>query len=401
MRATSGDPGRAAGTAVLACQSDDRLVALCRDGHEAAFEAIVRRYRRPLLAYARRLLGDGRAEDAVQQAFLNAYRAIGSTEDELELRPWLYRITHNATLDALRPGRLETVALSDERDGVERPDEVFERRQRMRDVVAAVQELPRGQRDALVLRELEGRGHDEIALQLGVTGGAVRQLIHRARSSVRAGVSAVMPWWLVESVARGSVGEALAGRLPELVAAGAATTTVAKAGVAIVVVGGMAGGGVTVARPEAEARADRGTPPAAVHAPASAAPASPADAVRPANITRTPEAPARPERAPRRADARRGDARRAAVTGAAARPHLRPPAAQRPQVTAHGVLTRQARDRDDGPPDAIEPEDVDEGETPEPAEPAEPPEPAEPVEVELPEPTVSDDGDAAEADIDD
>ena len=415
VRARSGDPGRAAGAAVLACQSDERLVALCRAGHDAAFEAIVRRYRRPLLAYARRLLDDGRAEDAVQQAFLNAYRAIGSSECELELRPWLYRVAHNATLDVLRRGGLDTVALDDEQDGVERPDEVFERRQRVRDLVAVVQELPERQRDALMLRELEGRGHDEIALQLGVTAGAVRQLIHRARTSVRAGVSAVMPLGLLEPLARGSAGEALAGRLPELVAAGATTTMVAKAGVAIIVVGGMAGGGAAVTRPDAEARAARVAPPAAAHAPAStrspsaaaahapaltSPPSSPADTVRRAKSTRTAEGTTRVRRErqePGRGRARRSDEPRGAGIGAAAQPQISP-AATRPTGTARGVPPREARDRDDDTPEEIEPGDLEDLED---QEEVEEPEPVEPVEIEAPEPAEEDDDDLVEDEIDD
>jgi len=90
-------------TVLLRTQSDARLVELARGGHDRAFEAIVERYRRPLHAYCRRFLPEARAEDAVQQAFLNAWNAVRTGSEVRELRPWLYRITHNAALNAAEP----------------------------------------------------------------------------------------------------------------------------------------------------------------------------------------------------------------------------------------------------------------------------------------------------------
>src|SRR5213076_3025603 len=72
------EPARLASTALLRGQSDARLVDLTRAGNEQAFEAIVHRYRRPLLRHCGRILPPGRAEDAVQQTFLSAYSAISS-----------------------------------------------------------------------------------------------------------------------------------------------------------------------------------------------------------------------------------------------------------------------------------------------------------------------------------
>ena len=91
---------------LLASQSDQRLVALAGEGHERAFEALVQRYRRPLLRYCRRLrLGDARAEDVLQQAFLQAWLAFARGTDVRDVRPWLYRIVHNAAVNAMRGRR--------------------------------------------------------------------------------------------------------------------------------------------------------------------------------------------------------------------------------------------------------------------------------------------------------
>src|SRR3954453_14488701 len=70
---------------LLRTQSDDRLVALARVGHERAFEAIVERYRRPLLRAARRVLPEARAEDALQQALIAAWTALQRGDDGRDL----------------------------------------------------------------------------------------------------------------------------------------------------------------------------------------------------------------------------------------------------------------------------------------------------------------------------
>jgi DNA-directed RNA polymerase specialized sigma24 family protein len=81
--------------AFLRTQSDERLVALVRAGHDEAFDAIVRRYRRPLLRHGRRMLDHGQAEDVVQQALLSAWTGLRRGDDVRALRPCLHTIVHN------------------------------------------------------------------------------------------------------------------------------------------------------------------------------------------------------------------------------------------------------------------------------------------------------------------
>ena len=88
--------------ALLRGQTDDRLVELAAAGHDRAFEAIVERYRRPLLRYLRRLLSDTLAEDVVQATFINAWSSLRTGTEVRELRPWLYRIAHNAAINSLK-----------------------------------------------------------------------------------------------------------------------------------------------------------------------------------------------------------------------------------------------------------------------------------------------------------
>src|SRR4051794_21352380 len=236
------EPARHAGTALLRSQTDSRLVDLTRDGNERAFEAIVQRYSRPLLRYCSRLLPPARAEDAVQQAFLSAHRAIHAGDAELNLRPWLYRIAHNASLNLLRQNGFDHEAMSEEIDGVETPPQAFERGERLRTVVAAVQDLPERQRSAIVLQAVEGRSYDEIAAELGVSDGAVRQLLNRARNTLREAAAALTPTGLLTRVASSGGEATVAERLAQTLAGAGGSALLAKAGATLVVAGAGAGG---------------------------------------------------------------------------------------------------------------------------------------------------------------
>ena len=169
--------------ALLRTQSDDRLVALAAGGHERAFEAIVERYRRPLLRHARRYLPEARAEDALQQALLSAWTALRRGDEVRELRPWLHRIVHNTALNALRASGYDYDELRETLEGSGGPAELAERRAVVRGTLAGLAALPERQRDALLQIAVEGRSQDEVAAELGLTQNAVRQLVHRARTS--------------------------------------------------------------------------------------------------------------------------------------------------------------------------------------------------------------------------
>ena len=236
-------PARLARRPVLSTQSDERLVDLVRAGSEPAFEAIVERYRRALMRHVSRLLPPERAEDVVQQAFVKAYEAMRRDAAELNLKPWLYRIAHNGALNALRDRALGHAQLDERIDGVERPEQVLERSLGLRQLVVAVQALPERQRDAILLRELEGRSYGEIATALGVTDGAVRQLLNRARNSLRSAAAAVVPLPLVTRLAAGESAEPVTARVGELVGVGGGALAMKLCATALVtgaVVGGAA-----------------------------------------------------------------------------------------------------------------------------------------------------------------
>jgi RNA polymerase sigma factor (sigma-70 family) len=180
-------------TVLLRTQSDERLVALVRTGHERAFDAIVERYRKPLLRACRRILPEARAEDALQQALVAAWKGLERGDDVHELRPWLYRIARNTALNQLRMAGYDLEELVETLSATHDPEEEVLRRAVVRQTLAAVAALPERQREALLRTAVEGRGQDEVARDLGLSDTAVRALVHRARMRVRAAATALVP----------------------------------------------------------------------------------------------------------------------------------------------------------------------------------------------------------------
>ena len=236
--------------AVLRTQSDDRLVALVRDGTEAAFEEIVRRYRAPLVAFAA-AYGPPDPEDVVQESLTRSWEALRESNTEMNLKPWLYTIVRNRALNARRDAR-PTQQLPDGLDGVRQPPDVVLERDELERALAAVSALPEAQRQALVRSALEGHTHEQIATAIGATPGSVRQLIYRARIAVRHGVGAVIPLPLVAAIAQAGSG---AGAGAVAGAGGAATggaiggASFAGKALAVAAIGAVAAGsGVAIER---------------------------------------------------------------------------------------------------------------------------------------------------------
>lgn len=225
---------------LLRTQSDERLVAMTADGHDRAFEAIVDRYRRPLLRYARRMLHEeARAEDVVQAGLVSAWAALREGVEVRDLKPWLYRIVHNGALNAMkRPTAEPLIEASDLRPG---PDTVIERREDVRRAFDGINALPERQRAALLAVAFEGRSHAEVGEELGLQDGAVRQLVSRARTSLRTAATALTPYPLVLWVAHagGPQTDEMGARIGELVA-GAGIAAGAGAGAGTVLGGGAA-----------------------------------------------------------------------------------------------------------------------------------------------------------------
>jgi RNA polymerase sigma factor (sigma-70 family) len=251
----------------LRMQSDRRLVSLVRDGYEAAFEEIVRRYGKPLVRYAAAIVTSNRAEDVTQDAFSKALLALRDTDKEIQLRPWLYRIVRNTALNDLRDQPPPAAPLHENLDGVETPLDAAERREEIDELVRRLRALPDAQRAAIVMRELEGLSHEEIAAALGMTGGGARQAIHRARRTIRDGAGMLVPipllhFLLAPSAAGAAAGAGIGGAAAGGAAAGGGGGAALKAGVATVLVAGSVGTGVAIKESSVDngsSRASEGT----------------------------------------------------------------------------------------------------------------------------------------------
>jgi len=230
----------------LRTQPDRRLVTLVREGYENAFEEIVRRYGKPLTRYAAAIVGS-RAEDVTQDSFSKALLALRRDGAEIELRPWLFRIVRNTALNDLRDSPPSAEALAEVIAGGAGPAEELERREELADLMRRLQSLPEAQRAAIVMRELEGLSHEEIAGALGLSDGGARQAIYRARRSLR-DAAGLLPLPLLKAMLAGAAGspavEAAAGAAGVGGAAGAGVAL--KAAAATVLVAGAVGTGVAI-----------------------------------------------------------------------------------------------------------------------------------------------------------
>jgi RNA polymerase sigma factor (sigma-70 family) len=198
---------RAPRAELLAPLTDEELAELIAQGHEQAFEALVARHRRVLVNHCSQLVGRADAEEAVQEALLRAYLSLSRGQSVQRVGAWLRTIAHNTALNLLRSRGARPMA------GEHEPPDVatdpFERREHLRLVLEALGSLPKRQREALVMRELEGRSYAEIESRLRTSNGAVRQLLNRARARIRTRLSTLAGFepafrWIVGSGSPGS-----------------------------------------------------------------------------------------------------------------------------------------------------------------------------------------------------
>jgi RNA polymerase sigma-70 factor (ECF subfamily) len=181
-----------------AADPDADLVAALQRGEEAAFEALVRTHSGRLLAVARRFLGNNEdAQDAVQDSFIRAFRAIHTFEARAQLHTWLHRILVNTALMKLRERRRRpTESIEDllpvyQADGHQSvasrdwSDAVLERKETAALVREAIAMLPDLHREVLVLRDIEDRDTAETAQILGTSANVVKVRLHRARQALR------------------------------------------------------------------------------------------------------------------------------------------------------------------------------------------------------------------------
>ncbi|WP_433556297.1 RNA polymerase sigma factor [Pseudonocardia xinjiangensis] len=194
MAGTRGGAVTRGGPAPRTAELDEpTLVVRAQEGDVRSFEILARRHQAALYRLAVRVLGDpGEAEDALQEALLDAWRRIGRFRGDSAFSTWMYRVVTNRCMSVLRTRRPVPVDRLDESaaasDSPERSVEVDAG-------MAALGEALRGLRDELrvcwVLRELEGLGYTDIAHITGASEDAVRGRIHRARVQL---AEVMRPW---------------------------------------------------------------------------------------------------------------------------------------------------------------------------------------------------------------
>jgi RNA polymerase sigma factor (sigma-70 family) len=213
---------------LLRTQTDERLTALAGTGNQQAFSAIYERYRRELGSHASRIVRPDRTDDVVQHAMLAAWSALLAGTEISDLRAWLHRVTHNAALDTINRRGYYDSDIPDSSIAPSRTEELAEERLSATSALAALAALPETQRRALTLTAIEGRSGRDAALEMGISENAMRQLVYRARSSMRSVVTAVTPLplidWLVTAAGASSTPAAIS-----LGVAGGGGATIVKA----------------------------------------------------------------------------------------------------------------------------------------------------------------------------
>jgi RNA polymerase sigma-70 factor (ECF subfamily) len=186
----------------LRSASDQDVVALARDGREAAYRELVRRYERPVFSLIYRMVRDREtSEDLAQETFIKVLNAIGTYRPEFKFSSWVFKIANNTAIDHLRRKELDTLSLEGSPhattaegveatalqvgSGDESPLETVEAIELGGEIERAIAQLRPEYRNCILLRHVEGRAYEEIAEMLDLPLGTVKTYIHRARHELR------------------------------------------------------------------------------------------------------------------------------------------------------------------------------------------------------------------------
>ena len=190
----------------LATMSDQDVVLEARDGRQAAYRELVRRYERPIFSLIYRMVRNReQAEDLSQETFVKALNAIESYRPEYKFSSWIFKIANNVSIDHLRRRELDTLSLDGSPhaltpeaiqasalqlgDHQETALEELEAKELGGEIERAIATLRPEYRSCILLRHVEGRPYEEIATMLDLPLGTVKTYIHRARSELRQALS--------------------------------------------------------------------------------------------------------------------------------------------------------------------------------------------------------------------
>jgi RNA polymerase sigma-70 factor (ECF subfamily) len=182
--------------------TDQEVVVLAREGREAAYRELIRRYERPVFSLILRMVRDRQlAEDLAQETFIKALNAIASYRPEFKFSSWIFKIANNAAIDHLRRRELDTLSIDGAPhatsaedieatalqvgDKSETPLAELEARELGTAIERAIGRLRPEYRSCIMLRHVEGMAYEEIAQLLDLPLGTVKTYIHRARHELR------------------------------------------------------------------------------------------------------------------------------------------------------------------------------------------------------------------------
>jgi RNA polymerase sigma-70 factor, ECF subfamily len=186
----------------LVSATDQEIVALAREGREAGYRELIRRYERPVFSLILRMVRDRQlAEDLAQETFIKALNAIASYRPEFKFSSWIFKIANNAAIDHLRRRELDTLSIDGAPhatsaedieatalqvgDKGETPLAELEARELGTSIERAIGRLRPEYRSCIMLRHVEGLAYEEIAQLLDLPLGTVKTYIHRARHELR------------------------------------------------------------------------------------------------------------------------------------------------------------------------------------------------------------------------
>jgi RNA polymerase sigma-70 factor (ECF subfamily) len=163
----------------------DPDVALATGGDSSAFERVYRTHVARIHSLTRRMLGPSEADEVTQDIFVRAWQKLGQFRGEAAFGTWLHRLAINVVIERRRSFAIQRSRVSDDETAIDLVPTAPARSDLRLDFESAIAQLPPGAREILVLHDVEGHKHREIAELLDITSGTSKRQLHRARMLMR------------------------------------------------------------------------------------------------------------------------------------------------------------------------------------------------------------------------
>ena len=173
-------------------QPDSEIIRLIQSGDDSAFDELMGRYKRPVVNFIFRMLGNADdADDVAQEVFVRVYQKLDTYRPATKFSTWLFALARNAAIDRLRWRARHPTESIDPESPLAAPTDTAKEvgaREIGALIAAAVAELPEDQRTVLVLSEYQGMSHAEIAAVMRCSEKSVESRLYRAKQTLRTGL---------------------------------------------------------------------------------------------------------------------------------------------------------------------------------------------------------------------